>query len=214
MSVMLLGPDSSNGLLWLQVASGDQLQAVSGYSVLSNSEGDESAGLRRKRKSAGRDAGRKDVDSGGSRPRRDKGGGRQQTVAFESHNQVVGGPYFEPAAVKKDLVIGMAKALLEEQLAVFSSSLREHMEAGSVDIVIFMDDPVSARMRDIASRFGVTLVVFEEKSFLPVEMRKYHPSTYRWAAQHSTSSDHGSQRGSAHPLDFGDSRGVVCADGR
>jgi hypothetical protein len=73
----------------------------------------------------------------------------------------------------------MAKGLLEEQLAVFAASFREHVGQASGDIVIFMDDPISARMREIALRYGVTLLIFDDQSFEPVALRKFHPSTYR-----------------------------------
>ena len=91
---------------------------------------------------------------------------------------------------KKDLVIGMAKRLLEEQLAIFAASLRNHAIADDVDVVTFIDAPLSNRMKEIAQKYDVKLEIFEEK-MLPNP--SYHPSTYRWPLIHSYISSHQDQ---------------------
>lgn len=91
---------------------------------------------------------------------------------------------------KKDLVIGMAKSLLEEQLAIFAASLRDYAKAEDVDVVIFIDAPSSNRMKEIAKKYAVKLEIFDQKA---MPHPTYHPSTYRWPMIHSYLSSHQDQ---------------------
>jgi hypothetical protein len=84
---------------------------------------------------------------------------------------------------KKDLVIGMAKDLLEEPLVVFAASLREHTMPHTVDIFIFINEALSARMTELFEKFEVHPIIFSEDKLKPDVMRKYHPSTYRYARE-------------------------------
>jgi hypothetical protein len=82
--------------------------------------------------------------------------------------------------VHKDLVIGMAKGILEEQMAVFGASFRRHVPSHRADVVVFVDEPISERMRTLAGELSLTLQPFSEAQLSPPAMRSYHPSTYRW----------------------------------
>jgi len=80
---------------------------------------------------------------------------------------------------RKHLCIGMAKDLLEEQLAVFAASFREHVPDDYADIVIFINENIEGRMKELVDKYSVTAIFFNQSDLQPPAMQKYHPSTYR-----------------------------------
>lgn len=87
----------------------------------------------------------------------------------------------------KDAVIGIAHNIDTKNLVVFCSSLHESINQGKgdyighpVDIILFINSPLSTRTREIIEKFpNIIPVEYNVKSF-DDKYQKYHPSTLRW----------------------------------
>ena len=80
----------------------------------------------------------------------------------------------------KHLVIGMAKDLEPLQLVVFVGSLRQYCKSLSTDIVIFLNEPIEPRVKEIMEMYEVIFIPFHEEKLEPKQLRNFHPSTIRW----------------------------------
>ena len=58
----------------------------------------------------------------------------------------------------------------------FFSSIYRHFDA---DIVLFINNPITELTQSILTKYKVTTIPFELTD-LPIQMRSFHPSTYRW----------------------------------
>ena len=88
----------------------------------------------------------------------------------------------------KDLVVGMAQDTDPRNLVVFCSSLREQNK--EADVVIFINTPIAAQLKEITSKFNIITVPFNlqrlttdvaNPSEISKALQKYHPSTTRWS---------------------------------
>ena len=77
-----------------------------------------------------------------------------------------------------DLILGMARNTDPKNFVVFCASLRETANS-KANVVIWVNSPVNKRIREIASKFSVNLIEYNESDLEP-HLRNYHASTLRW----------------------------------
>ena len=77
-----------------------------------------------------------------------------------------------------DLILGMARNTDPKNFVVFCASLRETANS-KAHVVIWVNSPVNKRIWEIASKFSINLIEYNESDLQP-HLRNYHASTLRW----------------------------------
>lgn len=83
----------------------------------------------------------------------------------------------QPKYRSRNAVLGIAHNVDSPYFAIFAGSLNN---VGGAEAFIFMNIPLDPRNREIAERFHVNIIEYNQTALTPKFLRHYHPSTLRW----------------------------------